>query len=106
MEAVKLNEEKRLAKERRVLEQQSRALLKLPTKKERRAVEALEMLLEKERADGRAAAARHKLTLERLRAQVKELQVTAMLVVTNKNEAEKLQGFGPGCPLIAASAMT
>ena len=75
---MKLNEEKRLAKERRVLEQQSRALLKLPTKKERRAVEALEMLLEKERADGRAAAARHKLTLERLRTQVKELQVSGV----------------------------
>jgi hypothetical protein len=42
---------------------------------ERAAVEALEALLDKERSDGRAAAARHKLALERLRAQLREAQV-------------------------------
>jgi hypothetical protein len=31
--------------------------------------------MEKERADAKAAAARHRLTVERLRCQIKELQV-------------------------------
>lgn len=53
----------------------AQALLKLPSKKEKSALEALEAALEREKADGRAAAARHKLTVERLRCQIKELQV-------------------------------
>eukprot|EP00775_Hariotina_reticulata_P008702 gene8702-8883_t len=74
LEAWRSDEARRLARERRVLEQQSKALLKLPSKKEKSSLEALEGQLEKERADGRAAAARHRLTVERLRSQIKELQ--------------------------------
>jgi hypothetical protein len=54
----------------------------MPTKKDKSALEALEAALEREKADGRAAAARHKLTVERLRCQAKQLQVC--------------QGRGPG----------
>ena len=53
----------------------SRALLKLPNKKERNAVDAAEAALEDERKEGRAREARHKLTVERLRRQIEELQV-------------------------------
>jgi syndecan 1 len=58
-----------------VLEKQSKALLKLPTKKERSAIEALEAQIAAEREEARGAAARHRLTVERLRCQVKSLQV-------------------------------
>jgi hypothetical protein len=60
LEAWRSDEARRLARERRVLEQQSKALLKLPSKKEKSNLEALEGQLEKERADARAAAARHR----------------------------------------------
>jgi|LauGreSBDMM110SN_4_FD.fasta_scaffold09668_2 hypothetical protein len=56
---------------------QGRALLKLPNKKERSAVEAAEAALESERKEARAREARHKLTVERLRRQIVELQVSA-----------------------------
>ena len=49
--------------------------MKLPSKKERSAVEAAEAALEAERREGRAREARHKLTVERLRRQIVELQV-------------------------------
>lgn len=75
LDGAREEESRRLARERRVLDKQSKALLKLPNKKERTAVEAIEAVLEKERADCRAMQARHKLTVERLRCQVKSLQV-------------------------------
>ncbi len=62
-----------------MLDKQSKALLKLPNKKERDAIEALEAVLLAERKEARAAQARHKLTVERLRCQVKELQVGVVL---------------------------
>ena len=55
---------------------QSRAILKLPSKKERSVTEAAEAALEAERKEGRAKEARHKLTVERLRRQIVELQVS------------------------------
>jgi hypothetical protein len=58
-----------------VLEQQSKALLSLPSKKEKAERDGLQAQIEKERADAKAAAARHRLTVERLRCQIKELQV-------------------------------
>ncbi|KAK9815631.1 hypothetical protein WJX72_007152 [[Myrmecia] bisecta] len=64
----------RLKRDRRVLEKQSRAILKLPNRKERGEVEALEAVLEQERKSGKAKEARHKLTVERLRRQIVELQ--------------------------------
>ncbi len=76
MEEWRAAEGQRLQRERRVLEKQSRALLKLPNKKERSAVEAAEAALEAERKEGRAREARHKLTVERLRRQIVELQVS------------------------------
>lgn len=53
----------------------TQALLKLPSKKEKSALETLEAALERQTGEARAAAARHKLTVERLRCQAKELQV-------------------------------
>ncbi|GAX84476.1 hypothetical protein CEUSTIGMA_g11896.t1 [Chlamydomonas eustigma] len=67
-------ESQRLARDRRILEKQSRSLLSLPNKKERSAVAAAEAALEVERKDSRAKEARHKLTVERLRRQIVELQ--------------------------------
>mmetsp|Transcript_26689 Transcript_26689/g.63249 ORF Transcript_26689/g.63249 Transcript_26689/m.63249 type:complete len:1111 (-) Transcript_26689:1334-4666(-) len=63
-----------LKREKNVLEKQRKALLKMPTKKERSEIESLEALLEKEKKEGRAREARHKLTVERLRTQMVELQ--------------------------------
>lgn len=77
LEDWRQSENQRLQRERRVLEKQSRALLKLPSKKERSAVEAAEAALEAERREARAREARHKLTVERLRRQIVELQVGA-----------------------------
>lgn len=45
--------ERRLQRERRVLDKQGKALLKLPNKKERDAMEALEAVLAQERSDAR-----------------------------------------------------
>ncbi|GLC76318.1 hypothetical protein PLESTF_001766000 [Pleodorina starrii] len=73
-EAQRDAEEAKLRRDRRVLEKQSKALLKLPNKKERTAMEAAEAALEAERREGRAREARHKLTVERLRRQLVELQ--------------------------------
>ncbi|GFR43458.1 hypothetical protein Agub_g4541 [Astrephomene gubernaculifera] len=73
-EAQRDAEEARLRRDRRVLEKQSKALLKMPNKKERSAMEAAEAALEAERREGRAREARHKLTVERLRRQLVELQ--------------------------------
>ncbi|GLI66355.1 hypothetical protein VaNZ11_010127 [Volvox africanus] len=73
-EAQREAEEAKLRRDRRVLEKQSKALLKLPNKKERTAMEAAEAALEAERREGRAREARHKLTVERLRRQLVELQ--------------------------------
>lgn len=75
LEAWRSEEARRLARERRVLEQQSRALLSLPNKKEKQERDGLQAQIEKERADAKAAAARQKLTVERLRCTIKELQV-------------------------------
>lgn len=74
-EAARDEEARRLKRERRTLDQQMRALLKLPTRKDRSEVEAVEAMLEAERRGAREKEARHKLEAERLRRQIKELQV-------------------------------
>ncbi|GAB4819297.1 hypothetical protein N2152v2_006343 [Parachlorella kessleri] len=74
VEALKIEELRKLQRDRRVLEKQSRALLKLPTKREKEEIQALEAVLEKERQNGRGKDARHKLTVDRLRRQILELQ--------------------------------
>lgn len=51
------------------------AMYKMPTKKDKTALEAIEAALEREKAEAKAAAARHKLTVERLRCRVKTLEV-------------------------------
>eukprot|EP00873_Tetraselmis_striata_P008515 jgi/Tetstr1/428779/TSEL_018767.t1 len=61
-------------REKSVLEKQRKALLNMPNKKERAEIEALEAALEKEKKDARAREARQKLTVERLRRQMVELQ--------------------------------
>ncbi|BDA48687.1 probable centromere protein J [Coccomyxa sp. Obi] len=73
-ERAKEEEKKKLQRERAVLSKQSRAMLKLPTKKDRAEMEALEATLAEERRTARAKEARHKLIVERLRRQIVELQ--------------------------------
>ena len=63
-----------LKRERAALERQSRTLAKLPSRKERGEIEALEAVVEQARKDGKARDARHKLTVERLRRQIVTLQ--------------------------------
>jgi hypothetical protein len=63
LEEWRSSEGQRIQRERRVLEKQSRALLKLPNKKERSLVEAAEAALEAERREARGREARHKLTV-------------------------------------------
>eukprot|EP00210_Caulerpa_lentillifera_P006670 g6373.t1 len=75
-EAMKAEELKKLKRERRVLEQQSKALMKLPSKKERSEIEGLEAILDQERKETKSKEARHKLTVERLRDQINQLQIT------------------------------
>eukprot|EP00884_Botryococcus_braunii_P012520 jgi/Botrbrau1/21269/Bobra.39_2s0059.1 len=67
-------EVQRLRRECRILEKQTRACLQLPTRKERSEVEALETLLKEERQRSQAKDARQKLTVDRLRRQIAELQ--------------------------------
>ncbi len=43
VEALKIEELRKLQRDRRVLEKQSRALLKLPTKREKEEIQALEV---------------------------------------------------------------
>ncbi|KAL0047599.1 hypothetical protein WJX82_007498 [Trebouxia sp. C0006] len=75
-ESEKEADSQRLKRHQRVLDKQSRALLKLPNRKERSEVEAVEAILEQERKAGHAKDARHKLTVERLRQKLVELQDT------------------------------
>jgi hypothetical protein len=56
-----------------VLEQQSKAILKVPTKKERGEIDELKDELVKVREEMKSKEARHKLVAERLRAQIAEL---------------------------------
>ncbi|PRW20917.1 GPR1 FUN34 yaaH family [Chlorella sorokiniana] len=73
-EADRSEELRKLQRDRRVLEKQSRAIMKLPTKQSKEEVAAVEALLAEERRAARAREARHKLTVERLRQQLVELQ--------------------------------
>lgn len=57
------------------MEQQAKAIMKMPNKKEREEIEALEALLQQERRETKAKEEKNKLTVERIRLQIKELQV-------------------------------
>lgn len=73
------------------MEQQSKALLKLPNKKERTEIESLEALLDAERKEARSREARHKLTVERLKDQIQELQVTFNVSSTTQGFIDRQQ---------------
>jgi hypothetical protein len=75
LDLEKAREAERVKRERSNLERQSRALAKLPTRKDRAEIEALEAVVEQARKDSKAKDARHKLTIERLRRQIVTLQV-------------------------------
>lgn len=77
MAAEHEKEQERLRRERCALERQSRTLAKLPTRKERSEIEAMEAVVEQSRKEARAKDSRHKLTVERLRRQIVSLQVCA-----------------------------
>jgi hypothetical protein len=75
MEVEREREQERLRRERANLERQSRTLAKLPTRKERAEIEAMEAVVEQSRKEAKAKDSRHKLTVERLRRQIVSLQV-------------------------------
>lgn len=74
LELEHAREADKLRRDRAHLERQSRALAKIPTRKDRAEIEALEAVVEQARKDSKAKDARHKLTIERLRRQIVTLQ--------------------------------
>ncbi|KAK9917729.1 hypothetical protein WJX75_007616 [Coccomyxa subellipsoidea] len=96
-EKAKDEEKRKLQRERMVLNKQSRAMLKLPTKKDRAEMEAMEATLAEERRTARAKEARHKLIVERLRRQIVELQEK------NGELREELIGSAAGIVDLAAT---
>lgn len=82
MEAQRLEHAKELNKlrrERSHLEQQRRAHDKVPSRKDRAEVEALEAVVEQAKKDAKTKDARHKVTVERMRRQVVSLQVRVQI---------------------------
>lgn len=75
MDAERERELDRIRREKANVAKQTRALANLPTRKERAEIEAMEAVLEQSRKETKAVAARHKLTVERLRRQIVTLQV-------------------------------
>jgi hypothetical protein len=75
LELEQSKQQEQLRRERATLERQSRNLAKLPNRKERAEIEALEAVVEQFQKDTKAKDARHKLTIERLRRQIVTLQV-------------------------------
>ena len=74
IQVMKEKAEKKIKRDRRVLDQQSRTLLsKIPSKKDREEIQQLEALLEKERATHKRKERTHKMNEDRLRRQVAEL---------------------------------
>jgi len=69
---VTAEHQKRVTRDKRVLEKQQRQLLKLPSKAQRSEVEALQAALDRHVEEARGKDARHKLTVERLRRQNQE----------------------------------
>jgi len=69
-DAYRARESAALARDRRVLERQAKALLKVPDRKERSEVDALKRELEAVRADGRAREVKWKMAASRLQKQV------------------------------------
>jgi hypothetical protein len=75
LEMEHAREADKLRRDRAHLERQSRVLAKIPTRKDRAEIEALEAVVEQAKRDSKAKDARHKLTIERLRRQIVTLQV-------------------------------
>ena len=66
--------ERKIKRDRRVLDQQSRTLLsKIPSKKDREEIQQIEALLDKERQAAKRKERNHKMNEDRLRRQVAEL---------------------------------
>lgn len=74
-EAKKQDEDRRIKRAQRDLDQRSKDLVRLPNRKERAEIDAIEAVLKEERNNMKAKEARHKLTVERLRHQILEGQV-------------------------------
>ncbi|QDZ25909.1 putative T-complex protein [Chloropicon primus] len=74
IQVMKEKAEKKIKRDKRVLDQQSRTLLsKLPSKKDREEIQQLEEQLEKEKAAHKRKERTHKMNEDRLRRQVAEL---------------------------------
>ncbi|KAL4856275.1 Centromere protein J [Chlorella vulgaris] len=110
-EAQRLEELRKLQRDRRVLEKQSRAVLKMPTKQSKEEVAAVEALLAEERRIGRAREARHKLTVERLRQQMLELEacnceLRQQVQCLEQQVVAREWGSAASCAGVAAAATT
>jgi centromere protein J len=74
IQVMKEKAEKRMKRDKRVLDQQSRTLLsKIPSKKDREEIQQLEALVEKERANHKRKERTHKMNEDRLRRQLAEM---------------------------------
>ena len=67
MEAWKLNEEKRLKRERRVFERQARAQYQMPNRKDRQEIDALKGTVAKLKLDIQKKDSKHRLNERRLK---------------------------------------
>ncbi|WZN67272.1 putative T-complex protein [Chloropicon roscoffensis] len=86
---MKEKAEKKIKRDRRVLDQQSRTLLsKIPNKKDREEIQQLQELLEKERQQQKRKERAHRMNEDRLRRQVAELQRRAEEL---KDEVRRLE---------------
>ena len=86
-EEHKASETRRLQRERRVLERQAKALLKVPDRKEREEVDNLKAELDKAKKEFAVREARFKVNVERLRKQL----VTVEEQRDDRQEVERLE---------------
>ncbi|KAL6778301.1 hypothetical protein ACKKBG_A17665 [Auxenochlorella protothecoides x Auxenochlorella symbiontica] len=96
---------RRLERERRVLEKQGRALLKLPTRRQKAEVAEIQEVLEKERQERRARDARHRLVEERLKRQLAEAQDRCARLEEMMREVGSREQKSPRCARCSASQM-
>ena len=99
-EAYKVEEGRKLLRERRVVERQAKALLKVPDRKEREEVDGLKAELAAARKEMQVRDARWKMTAERLKktAQTAEAKVAELAAEVAYLEKCRVHGWTPAGP--------
>jgi hypothetical protein len=87
-ETYRARESAALSRDRRVLERQAKALLKVPDRKERSEVDALKKELEAARAEGRAREVKWKMAASRLQKQVTHCGALSHLVLQRRGAGQ------------------